>query len=153
MLRENLNLLHDRFPLFFDVLCSVSCAISRIFVGSNPSEWDSFPTKSSICVSWLLAWFVMPSSLFFTNPTLISVCYSGYLFCLFRICCCFPAPTNIATIVFYFLPGDIKLPRPLRPPPTAWLRFVRTLPAVFVTLPAVDYTFLCNFTSCCVACF
>ena len=34
--------------------------------------------------------------------------------------------TNIATIVFYFLPGDIKLPRPLRPPPIA-----------FVTLPAV----------------
>ena len=45
--------------------------------------------------------------------------------------------TNIATIVFYFLPGDIKLPRPLRPPPTALLRFLRTPPATFVTLPAV----------------
>jgi hypothetical protein len=43
----------------------------------------------------------------------------------------------MATRVFYFLPGDIKLPRPFRPPPTALLRLLRTPPPTFVTLPAI----------------
>ena len=37
---------------------------------------------------------------------------------------------------FYFLPPDITLPNPLRPPPTALLRFDRAPPAAFVALLA-----------------
>src|SRR5947209_3658203 len=50
------------------------------------------------------------------------------------VVCCYTLYSNNS---FYFLPGDIKLPRPLRPPPTALLRLVRTPPPTFVTLPAV----------------
>ncbi|MFI5406053.1 MAG: hypothetical protein ACHQ1D_06020 [Nitrososphaerales archaeon] len=37
---------------------------------------------------------------------------------------------------FYFLLPDIRLPNPLSPPPTALLRFDRTPPPTFETLPA-----------------
>ena len=36
----------------------------------------------------------------------------------------------------YYFPPAMRLPSPLRPPPTALLRFFRIPPPTFVTLPA-----------------